>query len=225
MGQEAQEVHPALDLRVEDRVEYLITVSSVATADGWADHHELVILRQYCDALELAPPHAEEVLSFAKSPNPYRLDRAVGRMAKSPARFTLLSDMLFLAWADGRLANNERAFLSDIAEKMGFSAEQIAQVEHFVESAVKTGGGPQLLRTAPVEEDAGPDLVTQGVVGVLALVIGAAAAAAAAMGVTQAGLADDATLGMPILVVAAIATGTLGFAGTQWAYRMLADEG
>lgn len=120
--------HEAHDIPLAERVDYLMIIASMAGADVSIAQEELRKLRDLCQALELPERELELVLSTARRPTA-SIERHLDALKTSPLRFTLLSDCLSLAYADGEYAKSERKEIASLASALGVNAAQLSTLE------------------------------------------------------------------------------------------------
>src|SRR5947207_718414 len=121
MAAESGSEHSARDLPLGERVDYLTVVASMAAADGRVEESELEQLRAFCRALELPRRETERVLAAARAPDRPHVREILERLKDSPLRFTLLTDLVFVAHADGDFDASELVEVEAIALALGVS--------------------------------------------------------------------------------------------------------
>jgi uncharacterized tellurite resistance protein B-like protein len=133
--------HDARDLPLTERVDYLMVVASMAGADVVIDQAEKDRLRELCGELGLPERETAAVLSACQRPTA-SIERHIDGLKSSPLRFTLLSDCVSLAYADGDYGKDERREVESLARALGVSGEQLAPIEELVRAthAAATGG-------------------------------------------------------------------------------------
>lgn len=124
--------HPALDLDEAERVDYLSVVASMAFADADADERELGRVRDMCKDLELSPEGVDRVISAATNDHDETIDAALDRLSSSDLRYALLIDALDIAYADDEVVESEAAELEALAQRLGISHVQLAQLRRYV---------------------------------------------------------------------------------------------
>lgn len=105
----------------EDRVDYLVAVASIVSADGQVDSSEIFALRELSLLFGLGPKSRSRVLAACEWP-PDDLPQILARLSGSSLRFGLLADLCFFAYADGHLASGEETHVRDFAKRLGVDA-------------------------------------------------------------------------------------------------------
>jgi uncharacterized tellurite resistance protein B-like protein len=147
--------HPARGLPEPQRIDYLTAVGSILFADGTVSESELEKLRHMCLALELSPAGVEEVIgAFAdaggaqlsplaaagQQPDPARVSRIVAGYRNKDLRFTLLTDAIVMAYADGRIDEGESEEIASWAEALQISTAQAVLIARYVAQVVSDEG-------------------------------------------------------------------------------------
>lgn len=135
--------HPALTLPRQERVDYLTVVASLAAADGRVDAAELESLRGWCRTLGLDVDEEAKVLEAAEHPDAAELQTVVARLNRSPLRFTVIADLLFIAHADGVYDATERDELAGLCEALHVAPHQVSAIEAYVGAALAARGADE----------------------------------------------------------------------------------
>jgi len=120
--------HEALAVPLAARIDYLMIIASMAGADVVLAAEETDKLRQLCRELELPDADAARVLTAAHSPTA-KVERHLEALTASPLRFTLLSDCLALAYADGEYSKGERKEIHALARALQIDDAQVTALE------------------------------------------------------------------------------------------------
>ncbi|HEX4339721.1 MAG TPA: TerB family tellurite resistance protein [Polyangiaceae bacterium] len=120
--------HDAHDIPLAERVDYLTIIASMAGADVSLTPEEMDNLRGLCRALELPAKETQQILDTAHRPTKM-VERHLDALKASPLRFTLISDCLALAYADGEYATSERAEIASLARALEIEDQQLAALE------------------------------------------------------------------------------------------------
>lgn len=126
--------HEARSLPLGERIDYLMTVASMAGADVVLDPAEMDRLKGLCSELGLPDEETKKILMAAHRPTA-SVERHLEGLKESPLRFTLLSDCLTLAYADGIYEKHERHEIHELARALGVDDEQLTAIEGFVKAA------------------------------------------------------------------------------------------
>ena len=209
------------------RIDYLTVLAAVVGVDSNVAGKELGVLAQFCDDLDLAPDEKQSILAFTRSVDPAAVLAACERLKESELRFTVVSDLLFIAYTDDRYAPSEREVIEGIARMMGVSWRQLDAMEQYATSVLRSRTGA--LPTATTGDDANDSDVTGNAVAGLAaagvplaaVAMAAATTGGSAVGPVAAGLA---VLGMGTVgggVAAAAALGVGSFFAVRTLYRLI----
>jgi uncharacterized tellurite resistance protein B-like protein len=170
--------HEAHDIPLAERVDYLMIIASMAGADVSIAQEELQKLRDLCQALELPERESELVLSTARRPTA-SIERHLDALKASPLRFTLLSDCLSLAYADGEYAKSERKEIASLASALGVDAAQLSTLEECALALAEAAKGGDTHAWKKRSEELAARLVAVGIpIGAVATVSAAGVALA-----------------------------------------------
>lgn len=121
--------HPASLGTVQQRVDYASIVASLAAVDEEVTPEELEAIHDLCRFLDL-PPHTTRVVQqFAMEPDHIAVREALIRLRDSALRFTLVMDMVSLAYADGRYDLDERRQVRGLAAVMLVTEQEVEEAE------------------------------------------------------------------------------------------------
>lgn len=217
--------HPAAAEPMNARVAYARLVASLAAADDEITPHEQEQLRQLCRLLALPPHVAQEVLQFAEKPNAAALRGALEGLRDSQLRFTLIADMIGLAYADGKYDLSERKQIRGIAAILLIGEDEVIQLEDRIRTDVRSEaetthdddqGHKQSIDTMA-------QLVAAGVPAAAVYTLGATkatGAAAVTAGLTTLSLGSGVMPGLGV----AVGLGVGSYLGVHWLYRRLSAE-
>jgi uncharacterized tellurite resistance protein B-like protein len=132
--------HDALSIPLSERIDYLTVIASMAGADVVLAPEERENLQRLCRELELPDADAAKVLQTAHRPTD-KIERHLDALKSSPLRFTLLSDCLALAYADGDYAAGEKKEIYSLARALGVDDAQVAALEECALTLLKASGG------------------------------------------------------------------------------------
>jgi len=127
-GVTSSKTHDAHDIPLAERVDYLTIIASMAAADVSLAPEELAKLRELCKALDLPERETQQIIDTAHRPTA-TVERHLDALKSSPLRFTLVSDCLSLAFADGEYANSERREIVALSKALGVADDQLAALE------------------------------------------------------------------------------------------------
>jgi uncharacterized tellurite resistance protein B-like protein len=209
--------HEALGLPLSERVDYLIIVASMAGADVELKQQETDKLKALCEQLGLPDEELKKVLTAAQSATA-SIHRHLEGLKASPLRFSLLSDCVSLAYADGKYENSEKAEIRSLAAQLDVSEEQLSAIEELVATCHQAAKG------GPVSEKHGEEIATKlaqvGVpVGVMAAVsVVGLEMTGAATGLAALGIGLGAATGFG--AVFGLGVGT--YMGVRWLQKRIA---
>lgn len=209
--------HDARDLPLQQRIDYLMIVASMAGADVVLDQAEMDQLKNLCGELGLPEKETEKILTASHRPTA-SIERHLEGLKGSPLRFTLLSDCISLAYADDVYGKDEQHEVHELARALDVSTEQLAAIEKFVEAAHKAASGHDGDHHK-IGKTIAQDLAAVGVP------IGAVAAVSA-VGLEMAGVSTGlAALGMGLGIAtgfgAVLGIGIGSYMGVKWLKKKL----
>lgn len=214
--------HDALSVNVAERTDYLTVVAAMLAADGVVEPAELAKLHELCKSLELPATETGEVLAATHQPSPDRVQSTLARLKNSDLKFALMTDCIFMAYADGKVMAEEEAELRSIAEALGISARQVASLRKYVEAVnrvVKEGVPADQAKRILGEAVAGAASVG---VPVAAIAVSGTVFGLSAAGITSGLAALGMGFGMLTGVGVVIGIGMGSYVGVRWLYKKVA---
>ena len=118
-----------------EKTAYLSTIASLATADRQASAPETEFLQHLAQQSGLSAGSAQQVLAAAQDSTNQSIQQNLDQLKSSDLRFSLVTDLISFARADGAYSNNEEAMISKIAEYLGINPTQKATLENVVDQA------------------------------------------------------------------------------------------
>ncbi|MFC1849556.1 TerB family tellurite resistance protein [candidate division CSSED10-310 bacterium] len=217
------EKHPLTPFSIPEKKAYLCIVASLASADREVSDDEISNLRKLCKKVGLDARSMGEVLAAAEDPDSAPLQEYLKQMAESELRFTLVTDMLFLAYADEKYSQDEREVVARIALELKVNSEQLSAIENYVQAVTdmqKTGTSAEMKKL-------GGD-VTAGLASA-GIPIAAVAVSGTVWGLSTAGivsglLALGMGLGMATGVGVVAVLGVASYFGVRWLYRKMFND-
>jgi len=212
--------HPAIDLPMEQRVDYLTVVASMAGADGEVVGEELGKLSEYCIALGLGANEIGRVIAAAQAPDAVRIREVTRRLRTSPLRFTLMTDLLFMAYADDKVVDAEERELNALADALNVTSVQVSALRKYVE-AVRTAANNPGVGSGDMKKlggDVAAGLASAGV-PVAAVAVSGTVFGLSAAGITSGLAALGMGLGMATGLGVAVGIGVGSYFGVRWIYR------
>ena len=138
--------HPALEASIEDRIDYLVAVASIAFADGTTDRSELLKISELCAELGVTGDGAQRVASAASVPYREQIEHILGRFRQSGLRVTLLIDAMVVAYADDKVDTGEVAEIARFAKALDLDTAQAVLIGRYVEETIAGHGAETLSR-------------------------------------------------------------------------------
>ncbi|TAE73604.1 MAG: TerB family tellurite resistance protein [Bacteroidetes bacterium] len=120
-----------------DKIAYLSLVASIAKADGNLETQEIENIKNSCKQLGISIENTEKVIASLSKPEPENLNAYISQITNSDLRFTLITDMFFLAYADEVLTENEIVEINSFAHQLNIKDEQIKAIREYVEVITK----------------------------------------------------------------------------------------
>lgn len=213
--------HPLSNHPEEQVVDYLSIVAVIATADGEVSDSEISRLRELCTTIEISPAGRAKVIAAAEDPSSLDTEAIVKRLVDTELKFSLITDMFFIAHADGQHLSQEHEEIKRLAALLTVSEEQLAAIEKYVQVVLKaqnSGERTEDLKEAGVEVAAG--LAATGIP------IAAVAVSGSVFGLSAAGITSGlAALGMGLGMVSGIgvvaALGIGSYLGVRYLYKKM----
>lgn len=214
--------HPASTAAIQERVDYACVVASLAAIDKEVSDEELEALGKLCKFLALPADTTATVLAFAKEPDHTAVRDALLRLRDSPLRFTLIMDMVSLAYADGRYDLDERKQVRGLAAVLLVTEAEVDKAEDSVRTFNAEVAADQ---DAPAQEQAVETLAQVAAAGVPAATVLALSAAQGGGGLALAAGFKALALGTGLVPGVGIAVGLgLGsYYGVHYLYRRVVD--
>jgi len=218
--------HPMADLPEDKRVNYLQAVATVAACDGSVKDAEVDLIRSLCKTLELSDKATGPVLSALYDPDSVPLKQILSNYSHDEARFTLLTEALFLVYSDGTMVSREETAIKNMAHDLRIDENQIAAMRQYVEAARRASeGGNTEIDLKKLGSDVAAGLASVGV-PVTAVAVSGSVFGLSAAGVTSGLAALGLGLGMVPGLGVAIGIGVASYLGIKWLYKtFFGDEG
>jgi len=118
-----------------EKTAYLSAIAALATADRQASAPEAEFLQRLTQQAGLSQGAAQQVLQAAQSSSNQTIQQNLDALKGSDLRFSLITDLISFARADGAYSNDEEAMVSKMADYLGVNAEQKATLENVVDQA------------------------------------------------------------------------------------------
>ena len=126
-----------------EKTAYLSAIASLATADREASGAETQFLQALAQQAGLSGGATQQVLAAASDSNNQTIQRNLDALKGSDLRFSLVTDLISFARADGSYANDEEAMISKMSQYLGINSEQKQTLETVVDQAATVAHDPQ----------------------------------------------------------------------------------
>ncbi|GAC1367862.1 MAG: hypothetical protein NVSMB30_03180 [Hymenobacter sp.] len=127
----------------EEKTAYLSAIASLATADRQASGAETQFLQALAQQAGLSGGATQQVLAAAQDSNNQSIQHSLDVLKNSDLRFSLVTDLISFARADGSYANDEEAMIGKMSQYLGINPEQKQTLETVVDQAATVPHDPQ----------------------------------------------------------------------------------
>ena len=127
----------------EEKTAYLSAIASLATADRQASGAETQFLQALAQQAGLSGGATQQVLAAAQDPSNQSIQQHLDVLKGSDLRFSLVTDLISFARADGSYANDEEAMIAKMSQYLGINPEQKQVLEKVVDQAASVPHDPQ----------------------------------------------------------------------------------
>ncbi|GAB3853512.1 hypothetical protein GCM10028822_22360 [Hymenobacter terrigena] len=127
----------------QEKTAYLSAIASLATADRQASGAEVQFLQALAQQAGLSGGATQQVLAAAQDASNQSIQQNLDILKNSDLRFSLVTDLISFARADGSYANDEEAMISKMAQYLGINPEQKQTLETVVDQAATVPHDPQ----------------------------------------------------------------------------------
>jgi uncharacterized tellurite resistance protein B-like protein len=121
----------------QEKTAYLSVIASLASADRQASEAEIEFLQQLSQASGLSSGATQQVINAAQDANNGTIKQNLDLLRGSDLRFSLVTDLISFARADGAYSNDEEAMVNKIAAYLGINQQQQHTLEQVVDQASK----------------------------------------------------------------------------------------
>jgi uncharacterized tellurite resistance protein B-like protein len=126
-----------------EKTAYLSAIASLASADREASAAEVQFLQALAQQAGLSAGAAQQVLTAAQDSTNESVKQNLDTLKGSDLRFSLITDLISFARADGAYANDEEAMVGKMAAYLGVNPEQKQALETVVDQAAQVPHDPQ----------------------------------------------------------------------------------
>ncbi|MCA8832887.1 TerB family tellurite resistance protein [Hymenobacter pini] len=121
----------------QEKAAYLSVIASLASADREASAAEIEFLQQLAHQAGLSGGATQQVLASAKDATNESIKANLDALKGSDLRFSLVTDLISFARADGAYANDEEAMVNKIASYLGITPQQTQTLNQVVDQAAQ----------------------------------------------------------------------------------------
>jgi len=218
-----QQEHPLKKYTENEKIAYLSVVAVIITADKQVSDDEILKIRNLCKTVDLSPDGIGKIISVAENPKNAPINDYIQNLKKSELKFTLITDMFFIAFADEVLTDDEISTIFNIAKQLNVKDEQVTAIRKYVETLIKLEKSKE---NAPkIKEVTGDAVAGLAAVGVP---VGAVAISGTVFGLSAAGITSGlAALGMGLGMASGIGVvaviGVASYFGVKWLWKKISD--
>jgi len=127
----------------EEKTAYLSAIASLASADRQASGAETQFLQALAQQMGLSGGATQQVLAAAQDASNQSIQQHLDTLKGSDLRFSLVTDLISFARADGAYANDEEAMIAKMSQYLGINPEQKQTLENVVDQAAAVPHDPQ----------------------------------------------------------------------------------
>ncbi|GAA4503604.1 hypothetical protein GCM10023172_28780 [Hymenobacter ginsengisoli] len=126
-----------------EKTAYLSAIAALATADRQATAPEAEFLQRLAQQAGLSQNATRQVLAAADSANNQTVQQSLDQLKSSDLRYSLVTDLISLARADGTYSPGEEEMVGKMAAYLGINPEQKQTLENVVDQAANVPHDPQ----------------------------------------------------------------------------------
>ena len=126
-----------------EKTAYLSAIASLATADRQASGAESQFLQALAQQAGLSGVSTQQVLAAAQDASNQSIQQHLDVLKNSDLRFSLVTDLISFARADGSYSNDEEAMIGKMTQYLGINQEQKQTLETVVDQAATVAHDPQ----------------------------------------------------------------------------------
>jgi uncharacterized tellurite resistance protein B-like protein len=126
-----------------EKTAYLSAIAALATADRQATAPEAEFLQRLAQQAGLSPEATRQVLAAADSADNRTVQQSLDQLKSSDLRYSLVTDLISLARADGTYSQGEEEMVGKMAAYLGINPEQKQTLESVVDQAANVPHDPQ----------------------------------------------------------------------------------
>jgi uncharacterized tellurite resistance protein B-like protein len=130
-----QDTHILKDYSDQEKTAYIASIASIATADRQASDEEIEFLQALTDSAGLSQAEEQVVLQSARDTSTANLQGHLSVLKNSNLRFSLISDIIGFAKADGHYTPEKESKIKQIASYLNIDESQYSALNQFVDKA------------------------------------------------------------------------------------------
>jgi uncharacterized tellurite resistance protein B-like protein len=138
-----QDTHILKDYSDQEKTAYIASIASIATADREATEEEIEFIQALAETAGLPPADEQRVLQSARDTTNASLPQHLSILKNSNLRFSLITDIISFAKADGHYTPGEEAKIKGIASYLNINETQFSTLNHVVDHAATAGKNGQ----------------------------------------------------------------------------------
>ncbi|WP_227607167.1 TerB family tellurite resistance protein [Hymenobacter translucens] len=119
----------------QEKTAYLSVIASLASADREASAAEVEFLQQLAQTAGLSAGSAQQVVRAAQDSTNQTVQQNLDVLRGSDLRYSLVTDLISFARADGAYSNDEESMVNKISEYLGINQQQKQALESVVDQA------------------------------------------------------------------------------------------
>jgi uncharacterized tellurite resistance protein B-like protein len=127
----------------KEKAAYLGALASLATADREASEEEITHIQEMAHAIGLSSEDEQQVLHAARDASGEDLKTNLSLLKGSDLRYSLITDMIALAKADGSYSEEEKTNIQKIANYLQVDGRQFEVLDQYVEKASQHEDSPE----------------------------------------------------------------------------------
>jgi uncharacterized tellurite resistance protein B-like protein len=213
--------HPLMDYSEDEKIDYLSLVGTIVAADGNISDEEISKLREFCTTIGVSGMGTGMIIAAVANPSGIDLQPILSRLSRTDLKFTLLTDMLFMAQADGIVAPGETEEIQKVAALLNITQEQIEAITKYAEAVVA-------VQTPEYAQSPWKDVGSE-IVGILAstgvplgavTIAGTILGAGAITGLRALGMG----LGTPAGIGVTVSLGVSSYFGVRWLFKKIIER-
>ncbi|MCD4819911.1 MAG: TerB family tellurite resistance protein [Candidatus Cloacimonetes bacterium] len=131
-----KELHPLSQYSEIEKASYLSVVAAMMAADGEVCGEELSNLITLCKEVNVTEKTLGKVITIAEKSSPESLIDFLKFLSTSDLRFTLITDIIFMAYADNKITSQERLEVNRIAEYLNVNNTELSSIWDYIEAVI-----------------------------------------------------------------------------------------